>query len=175
MALGVLVSVAMGTLAISRLRQPGKVAYTAEVDAYVSSAHPGANYGSAPALRTDATPRIHTYLRFRLDHLSGRVVRAQLRLWSSTGNLAGFSVHPVSITSWDERAITFRHRPAIGSAVARSGPFGPGSWSSTDVTGLVFGRNEVSLSVSTRNTQAIAFDSREGIYKPHLVVQTKPE
>jgi hypothetical protein len=148
--------------------------YTAEDDAYVSTAHPHANYGSTAALRADATPRINGYLRFRLVGLSGRVVHAQLRLWSSTGNLAGYSVRAVPDTSWDERAVTSRRHPAAGGAIARSGPFGPNSWSSTDVTGLVKGRDEVSLVISTRSTQAITFDSREGSHRPQLVVQTKP-
>jgi hypothetical protein len=173
-ALAVLVTVAVGSLIISRLRQPAEIVYTAEADAYVSTAHPSANYGSALALRTDATPRIHSYLRFRLDRLAGRVLRARLRLWSSTGSLAGYSVRPVLTSSWDERAITFTRHPAAGEAVAKSGPFSPGSWSSIDVTRLVKAGGEVSLVVTTKSTQTITFDSREGSRRPQLVVQTRP-
>jgi hypothetical protein len=174
-ALAVLVTVAVGSLVIFRLRQPAEeIVYTAEADAYVSTAHRSANYGSALALRTDATPRIHSYLRFRLDGLAGRVMGARLRLWSSTGSLAGYSVRPVLTTSWDERAITFTRHPAAGEAVAKSGPFSPGSWSSTDVTRLVKAGGEVSLVVTTKSTQTITFDSREGSRRPQLVVQTRP-
>ena len=173
-AVAVLVTVAVASLVISRLRQPAETAYTAEADAYVSTAHPGANYGGAPALRTDATPRIHSYLRFRLDGRSGRIVRARLRLWSVTGSLAGYSVRPVASMRWDERAITFSRHPTAGAAVARSGPFGPGSWGVADVTGLVKGGDEISLIVTTQSTQTITFDSREGAHQPQLVVQTRP-
>jgi hypothetical protein len=173
-AVAVLVTVAVGSLVIARLRQPAETVYSAEADAYVSTAHPGANYGGAPALRTDATPRIHSYLRFRLDGRSGRIVRSRLRLWSSTGSLAGYSVRPVAGTSWDERAITFSRHPAAGETVAKSGPIGPGSWGVADVTGLIKGRDEVSLVVTTRSTQTITFDSREGAHQPQLVVQTRP-
>ena len=173
-ALAALVIVAVGSLVILRLRQPVETVYEAEADTYVSKAHPGANYGGALALRTDATPRIHSYLRFRLDARSGQVVRAQLRLWSSTGSLAGYSVRPVSSTSWDEGAITVSRQPAAGEAVAKSGPFSPGSWSSVDVTRLVKGRDQVSLVVTTRSTQTITFASREGSHRPQLVVETRP-
>ncbi|HEY7606729.1 MAG TPA: DNRLRE domain-containing protein [Actinomycetes bacterium] len=174
MALAVLVIAAVGSLVALRLRQPAATVYTAEADSYVSKAHPSTSYGSAVALRTDATPRIYSYLRFRLDGRSGRVVRARLRLWSSTGSLAGYSVHPVPTTSWDEQTIAFTRHPAAGAAVAKSGPFSPGSWSSVDVTRLVKGRDKVSLVVTTRSTQTIAFDSREGSHRPQLVVQTRP-
>jgi hypothetical protein len=173
-AVAVLVTLAAGSLIASRLHQPAEIVYRPEADAYVSTAHPGANYGGAPALRTNATPRIHSYLRFRLDSRSGRVVRARLHLWSSTGSLAGYSVRPVAGTSWDERAISFSRHPAAGATVAKSGPFGPGSWGVAEVTGLVQGRDEVSLVVTTRSTQTITFDSREGAHQPQLVVQTRP-
>jgi hypothetical protein len=173
-ALAVLMIVAVGSLVVVRLRQPAETVYTAEADTYVSKAHPHASYGSAVALRTDATPRIYSYLRFRLDGRSGRVVRARLRLWSSTGSLAGYSVRRVPATTWDEAAISFTRHPAAGDAVAKSGPFSPGSWSSVDVTRLVKGRDEVSVVVTTRSTKTITFDSREAPHRPQLVVQTRP-
>jgi hypothetical protein len=140
----------------------------------VSTAHPDANYGTTPTLGADATPKIRSYLRFRLDGLSGRVVHAQLRLWSPTGDLVGYRVHPVASTGWDERGITWKNGPRAGDPVAKSGPFGPGSWSSTDVTRLVEGNDEVSVAMTTRSQQNVTFDSREGLHKPQLVVQTTP-
>jgi hypothetical protein len=173
-ALAIMLAVAAGWLGISsQLRRPAEKVFIPEGDAYVSTAHPDTNYGTAPTLRTDATPRLHSFLRFRLQGLSGRVVRAQLRLWSPTGDLVGYSVHPVSAADWDERSITFRHHSTTGDAVARSGPFGPGSWSSVDVTRLVHG-GIVSMALTTRSLQTITFDSREGTYKPQLLVQTVP-
>ena len=99
----VVVAVGVGGLLATRLRQPVEVVVTPVADAYVSTAHPDANYGTEPTLRADATPKIRSYLRFRLPELSGRIVRAQLRLWSPTGDLAGYSVHPVTSNRWDER------------------------------------------------------------------------
>ena len=156
---------------VIRLRQPTEVTFTPVADAYVSTAHPDAKYGSEPTLRADATPKIRSYLRFHLDGLSGRVVKAKLRLWSPTGALAGYSVHPVT-SAWVEREITWRRRPAAATPVAGSGAFGPGSWSSVDVARLLDDSREVSLVVTTRSGQTITFDSREGLNRPELVIWT---
>jgi hypothetical protein len=159
-------------LVASQVQRPEETRYTPVADAYVSTAHPDTNYGTMPTLRVDATPRIRTYLRFRLDRLSGQIMKAELRLWSPTGNLAGYSVHPVT-SGWVERDITSTSRPPADTPVARSGPFGPGSWSSVDVASLLDDAQEISLVVTTRSSQTITFASREGPNRPQLVIWTK--
>ena len=173
-ALVAVLAAGLGWVATSQLRLPAETVVTPEVDAYVTTAHPDTNFGTAPTLRADATPKIRSYLRFRLDGLPGRVVRAQLRLWSRSGDLVGYSVHPAAGTGWDEVGISSANGPAIGEPVVASGPFGPGSWTSTEVTRLAQGGAEVSLAVTTRSPQTITFDSREGSHQPQLVVQTRP-
>ena len=169
----VVVAVGAGGLVVTRLGQPTEAIFTPVADTYVSTAHPDANYGTEPILRADATPRIRSYLRFRLDGVSGHVLKAKLRLWSPTGDLAGYSVHRVR-SGWVERDITSTNRPPADTPVARSGPFGPGSWSSVDVAPVVDDPQEISLVVTTRSGQTITFDSREGRNRPQLVIWTKP-
>ena len=164
----------IGGLVVIRLRQPVEAVVTPVADAYVSTAHRDANYGTEPTLRADAMPKIRSYLRFRLPESSGRIVRAELRLWSRSGDLAGYSVHPVPSRSWVEGDITARIGPAAGSPVARSGPFGPGSWTSVDVAHLLDDGHEVSVVVTTLSRHNITFDSREGPNRPQLVIWTKP-
>lgn len=171
-ALAVVVMAGLGWLVTSPLRRPAKILYTPEVDTYVSTAHPNANYGATPTLRIDATPKIRSYLRFRLPGLSGRVVHARLRLWSPTGDLVGFSVHPVASTGWDEMGVTSTDGPVLRDPVATSGPFGPGTWSSADVTSLVGTSHELSVALTTRSPRNVVFDSREAANRPQLVVQT---
>ena len=76
-------------------RNSAEIVFNPVADAYVSTAHPDSNYGIEPTLRADATPKIRSDLRFRLDGVSGQVVTARLRLWSPTGDLAGYSFQPV--------------------------------------------------------------------------------
>jgi len=170
----VLVIVGIGGLVVIRLRQPVEAVVTPVADAYVSTAHRDANYGSEPTLRADATPKIRSYLRFRFPESSGRIVRAELRLWSRSGDLAGYSVHPVTSSSWVEDDITARIGPAADTPVARSGPFGPGSWTSVDVARLLDDPHELSVVVSTLSRHNITFDSREGSNRPQLLIWTKP-
>jgi hypothetical protein len=167
-------AVGVGLLVTGPQRRPAERVYTPAGDAYVSAAHPDTNYGTLPVLRADASPRIRSYLRFRLDDLPGRrVVRAELRLWSGTGDLSGISVHPIASTRWDEHVITAADVPTPGRPAATSGPFGPMSWSRVDVTPLVSksGR-QLTLVLTTGNEQGVEFDSREGSAKPQLVVAT---
>ena len=58
----VLVIVGVGGLLVIRLRQPVEAVVTPVADAYVSTAHRDANYGTEPTLRADATPKIRSYL-----------------------------------------------------------------------------------------------------------------
>ena len=170
----VVLAIGVGGIVMSQTRRPAETVFTPEADTYVSAAHPDANYGTKPTLRADAMPKLRSYLRFRLAGLSGRVVQAELRLWSPTGDLVGYSVHPVTNSRWVERGITSRSGPAAGKPVARSRPFGPASWSRVDVARLTEGHEELSLVLTTRSSQNITFDSREGFHKPQLVVRTKP-
>jgi hypothetical protein len=166
------VAVGAGGWVATSLRQPVEAVFTPVADTYISTAHPDANYGTEPILRADATPKIRSYLRFRLDGVSGHVMQARLRLWSPTGDLAGYSVHPVTSNRWAEGDITSRSRPTADTPVARSGPFGPGSWTSVDVASLLDDPQEISLVVTTRSSQSISFDSREGRNRPQLVIWT---
>jgi hypothetical protein len=166
------VAVGVGGWVATSLRQPVEAVFTPVADTYISTAHPDANYGTEPILRADATPKIRSYLRFRLDGVSGHVMKARLRLWSPTGDLAGYSVHPVS-SGWGERDLTSTNRPPADTPVAKSGPFGPGSWTSVDVASLLDDPQEISLVVTTRSSQSITFASREGRNRPQLVIWTK--
>jgi hypothetical protein len=165
------VAVGAGGWVATSLRQPVGAVFTPVADTYSSTAHPDANYGTEPILRADATPKIRSYLRFRLDGVSGHIMKARLRLWSPTGDLAGYSVHPVS-SGWVERDLTSTNRPTADTPVARSGPFGPGSWTSVDVASLMDDPQEISLVVTTRSSQSITFESREGRNRPQLVIWT---
>ena len=169
----VLVAVGVAGLLAARLRRPVEAVLTPVADTYVSTAHRDANYGTAPTLRVDATPKIRSYLRFRVPAVSGRVVGAELRLWSPSGDLAGYSVHPVH-GRWGERDLTSSSRPGADAPVASSGPFGPGSWSSVDVAPLLDDARELNFVVTTRSRQTITFDSREGRNRPQLVIRTTP-
>src|SRR5438445_12066480 len=72
-------------------------------DAYVNQASASTNYGSDPALRTDAAPTVlRSYLRFTPSGLSGVVTKATLRLYANSANTSGIAIAAVSSNSWTE-------------------------------------------------------------------------
>ena len=142
-------------------------------DAWVSTAHPDTNYGGQPTLRTRGIPKIRSYLRFDLHGLSGQVARATLHLWARTASPAGYHVHPVSDTGWDESKLVSRNAPAYGTATAASGPVAANAWTTADVTRFVPGGGPVSFALTGTGAQNGTYDSREGVRKPELVVETR--
>jgi acid phosphatase type 7 len=142
-------------------------------DTWVSTAHPDTNYGGQPTLRTRGIPKVRSYLRFDLHGLSGRVTKATLHLWARAANPAGYHVHPVSDTSWEEPKLVSRNAPAYGTATAASGPVAANTWTTADVTRFVVGDGPVSFALTGTGSQNGTYDSREGTRKPELVVGTR--
>jgi chitodextrinase len=135
-------------------------------DAYVNAANPSSNYGGSSSLRTDGSPVMISYLRFNVAGTSGGTVTgATLRIYG-TSKSAGFTVYPVTDTSWTERGITYNNRPALGEPVATVPANSGAGWVTVDVTPLVHGDGYVDLAlVSTSGTQS-AYASREASSNP---------
>jgi hypothetical protein len=150
--------------------------FTADADAYVNRAKPHRNFARTPALRTDAYPKTErSYLRFAVTQLAGAVTAARLRLYGETGSRTGFAVRTVAGGDWAEDEITYANAPAPGPVVAASGPVARESWTSVDVTALVRGDGVVSLALTTDDSTAALYASREtGATAPQLVVETDP-
>jgi Bacterial Ig domain len=140
-------------------------------DSYVDSTKANSNFGQQNKLRIDGSPEIRSYLRFNLQGLVGSVRSANLRLWATSSG-SGYDVRGVTNTSWDERGITFANAPPVSTSVAgSSGGFAANAWSSADVTSLVGGNGLRSLALTTPNSAAVSFASREAASAPQLVVE----
>jgi len=146
--------------------------FTPVADTWVSTAHPDTNYGKQPILRTRGVPKVRTYLRFDLQGVSGRVTKATLHLWARTSSSAGYHVHPVAGTSWDEHKLASKSAPVYGTATAASGPFAANTWTTVNLTSFVRGKKMVSFALNGTGQENETYDSREGTRKPELVVET---
>ncbi len=146
------------------------VAYP-DADAYVNADKPNGNYGSATALRVDASPDVRSYLRFTVRGVTGEVTQATLRLRANSGSPAGFSVRGVADNGWDEGTITYANAPAVGSVVRSSGALSKGSVE-IDVSPLVSGNGTYTIALTTPGSTAVSFVSRDGTssYWPELSV-----
>jgi hypothetical protein len=147
--------------------------FTAVADAYVSRTREHRNFGSSPALRTTARPRLErSYLRFAVTGLSGDVTAARLRLYAATASRAGYAVRAIAAGGWAEGTITFATAPAPGRIVATSGPVASDTWTSVDITGLVHGDSQLDVVLTTDSRSALYASRETGATAPQLVVET---
>jgi chitodextrinase len=146
----------------------------AGADADVSEVHPDSNDGGATTLRVDGTsPMTNAYLRFDLSGVTGSIASATLRVYAENGGQAGFDVHSVPDSSWDESAITWSTAPPMGTSVGSSGPVDKDQWVSVDVTQAVQAGGPVSFAITNPEASPLVLASREDTPEaPVLVVQT---
>lgn len=144
-------------------------------DAYVNSGSPASNYGSSTTLRADASPDIHSYLRFSVQGLSGAVTRATLRVYANSASSLGCTVHSVSDNTWSESTINYNNAPTAGGPLRSSGAFGAAVWIEIDLTPYITGNGMYNLALLTSSSTAVSFASREtGANAPQLIIVTGP-
>ena len=148
--------------------------FTPVADAYVDAEKPTTNAGSSLSLRADGSPEMHSYLRFEVAGLSGRVIRARLRLFANTSHSVGYDARGVADNGWEERTITYNDAPPVGGVVASSGSFTSGTWTEVEVTPLISGNGTVNLAFTTAHSTAMNLASREtGANAPQLIIETE--
>ena len=136
--------------------------YTSGSDAFVSADFPTANYATVNYLKVQGGSARNGYVKFTVSGWNGPVGTATLRFWTLTGAVAGFGVHGVSDTTWDERTLTYNNAPAITPAVVgSSGPFVAKTWVSVDVTPLVTGNGTYSFALTTSDTTFLEVATKE--------------
>ena len=147
--------------------------FDALADTYVRSNDARTHFGRNHELIIDAVPTVRAYLRFEPFGVSGRIVRATLRLYSLTTSGDGFQVRATR-RPWREATLSFRDAPGAGGIVALSGPLDQDAWKSIDVTSYARSHPttlDLAL-VGTGETQ-LALASRESDRPPQLVVETR--
>jgi hypothetical protein len=141
-----------------------------QADAYVTSASPKTNFGTATELRASGSPTVRSYLRFDLAGVVGAVTSARLRLYVSSGSSLGYDVRGGN-KSFNEKTVTYQNAPAVTAVVRSSGPL-PVGWSEVDVTPLITAR-AASIAVTSASITTIIVASRENLtFSPALDVVT---
>jgi hypothetical protein len=147
----------------------------ASADARTEEANPAVNFGLATRLGSDGDvgSRVASFLSFDLSGVSGMVIGATLRLYAvSDGTINGPDVVPVG-TDWTETGVTWSTRPQpTAPPVAHVGAVVPGTWVDVNVTSLVTGNGPVGIGLQQKGTDGVVFYSRQGVYKPQLVITT---
>jgi len=143
-------------------------------DTYVNAGSASTNYGSSSTLRADASPDLHSYLRFNVQGLNGPVTHATLRVYSNSTLTAGYQTKSVTDNTWVENTVTYANAPAIGGLIGSSGAITANTWTSVDVTSFVTGSGLFSLALTTTSNTSISLASREVIANPpQLIIETQ--
>ncbi len=141
---------------------PSSLTFSVSEDSYVNSTYPGTNYGSATAIRADASPIMNGYVKFTVQGLAGNpVVHAYLLIYANTSSNIGFNVQAVADNTWSESTITYNNAPAIGAVIKSSGAYTSGSYVTVDVTPYVTGEGTYSFAITTPGSTTLSFASKE--------------
>jgi fibronectin type 3 domain-containing protein len=143
-------------------------------DATVRSDQPTTTGGSAGSLNIDASPMIHTFLKFSVTGVGSDLVEsAKLRLYVSDGGSVGGLFSRVADTTWSESTMTWNTAPAADpTPFATLGVVSARAWYEVDVSSLVTGDGTFSLRVTTSSSDKVSFTSKEGkaANRPQLVL-----
>jgi hypothetical protein len=142
--------------------------FTPIADAHVDATAASTNFGSASNLQVDGSPLVRTFIKFNLGATPPS--SAALRIYSNSDSTAGFTVRSVSSSTWDESTITHNNAPAVGDAVASSGPIAPGTWYTLNISSLTASGGVVSLALMTAGSKLISLSSRESGRSPQVIV-----
>lgn len=139
-------------------------------DAYVTSASPGTNYGTAKTLWVDGSPTMRGYLRFPAR--TTPPTKATLQVYATRSTQA-FDVRAVADRTWKESAITYSKAPAVGTVALTSPGVTVNTWVSVDVTSLLPSSGDITLAVTPRSSTSQAISSRESgaATTPRLVLE----
>jgi chitodextrinase len=154
---------------------PSSLAFSPVADTYVDTSKSSTNYGGLTSLRADASPDVHSYLRFNVTGLGGRAIsRARLRIFANSSLKQGSNALAVADNSWDEMGMNGSNAPALGNTIAQSSAITAGSWISFDVTSYVTGEGTFSFGITNSNSTAVDLASREsGANAPQLVIDLR--
>lgn len=152
-------SAASGSVVVST---PASLTFGAQADAYVNVDHPTFNYGSSNSLRVDASPDLHSYLRFDVRGLGGKsIVQARLLIYSGSRASEGLDLWTVNDNSWDENTIDYINAPALASVLGSSGYVDHGTWVEFDVTSYVTREGAYSFGLTDPSATQVRLSSRE--------------
>jgi hypothetical protein len=160
-------------------------------DAYVSASKPTFNYGTRSTLKTGESGGYESFVKVDSRGLNGKVITATLKIYNLTDS-SGFVVSRVDDSSWAEKSITYETAPVIGGMVSSTGDVLAGTWSSLDVTTMLWGDGVVSFALTARikrdggggrgngsggsgKNRGGNYSSREGTQPPELTVVTDGE
>ncbi len=158
---------------VSTTPLPDALIIPVEADTYVNASNPTSNYGRSTSLRMDASPNIHSYLRFNVNGLAGYpIYNARLQIYSNSSSNIGFRIRSVSNNNWDEYTITNNNSPDMFEVISSSGPINSNSWVEFNVSSYITSEGIFSFGLDTASSSAMSVASREsGMNSAFLIIE----
>ena len=165
-------SVLSNRVSLTTPAMPASLTFLPTADTYVNAASPASNYGKATSLRVDATPDVHSYLRFNVSGLAGTsITRARLLVYANSNAAQGLRALAVADNTWGELTTNYTNMPALGLQLAASPAATAGTWVTLDVTGYVTGEGSFNFGITTPSAVAVSLASREsGVNVAQLIL-----
>ena len=140
-------------------------------DAYVDAKAAGSNFGTASQLRVDLSPLTRSYVKFEVPELTGRVISAQLTVYSGVKDKTGYRFH-VTDPGWTELGLTHATAPAAGVTLGASGALTNNGASQVDVTAVVTRQGDVAFALVPLADVTLKLWARESTRPPVLTIRT---
>jgi len=144
---------------------PRRERYTYEApvtgDTYVSQSSPSTNFGRAPVLLVDGSPRLESYLQVDVFSRGLTIVDARLELSAVDSTTNGPLLYRAN-TGWSETELTWNTRPGlIGGPLGNLGAISAGSRVSYNVTSVVTGPGLYGFGLLPESSDGVDFSSRD--------------
>jgi hypothetical protein len=149
--------------------------FNALEDAYGKESKPTTNYGSSSLLelRQDggagAFARV-SYLKFNVSGLSGDILSARLKVYSTT-ETDTLNALSVSDNTWTEGGLFWDNRPATGSVLG-SAQAAANSWVTIDLGNYIVSNGTYTIALDEQGDTLGNLSSSEGANVPYLEITT---
>ncbi|MEO5969726.1 MAG: Ig-like domain-containing protein [Bdellovibrionia bacterium] len=148
-----------------------QIIFKATADAYVESSTPDKNLGKKETLRTDASPKSESYIRFEVTKIPPVIKNVVLRLYATDSTESGPLLY-VTTSDWKEYKVTWKNRPkALGSRLGKLGKI-DGTPISVDfeITSSIKSTGVYNFLLKSDSSDRAVFSSREGSNGPQLII-----
>lgn len=151
-------------------------------DSYTTESAPNANYGTADflRLRTPSPNQIYSWLKLPVSGVSGKILRARLKLHTQDQTIDAAYVYRICNTTWTESTINWSNQPAASNCGYQTGrgPLAPSAFHKLDLTSFLDGNGTYTVGIVTDDPDLnLDFDSSESpttSYRPVVEVVYSP-
>jgi hypothetical protein len=149
----------------------GTLSFVAREDARAVASNPDQSFGQGTKLYADTAPAEASYLRFKVEGVTGSVLKASLRMFVTNASRDAPAVYATT-NQWAEATLTWNNKPAaLGTAISNLGAVAQGQWLNYPLSAAVVkGDGDYDFVLVPETSDGLDVYSKEGPNKPTLVL-----